>query len=272
MHYTSVGIEPVEAEVRGGRRALPYLRRLLDGARELADGFDEPTQRINLLFDGAGVPEIYLSEILGQPVFDFFIAADYREPQRFRCYDRRAILHGSNRINKTQRVADLFGDARHLELTHIGSPGAGMTDTDDYDIIDNIEDEHDRVCREQIRLALSTYTRDTEHLADEDIDAAAVLCLVAETGQDGTYVGRDEVVDFMDSGYLDLHCQCYDYETDEISRVMDSLVDRGLLEEDDEGLTVAACHRIGKKEETFTNPDQMELNFGAGILYSSARK
>ncbi|MBI2172746.1 MAG: hypothetical protein HYT73_00860 [Candidatus Aenigmarchaeota archaeon] len=141
-----------------------------------------------------------------------------------------------------------------------------MTNTDDYDIIANMEDEHDRVCREQIRLALSTYTRDTEHLADEDMDAAAVLCLVAEMCQDGICVGRDEVVDAMNSGYLDLHCKCYyDYETDDISLITDSLVDRGLLEEDDEGLTVAACHRIGKgvkpEEPFFTDPNQFKFAF-----------
>ncbi len=260
-HYHSVSIEPVEISVRSRHRALPHLKRLLGSVRELADYSDEPVERINLLFDGtAPFPEIYLNEILSQPVFDFFVATDYnREPQRFRCYGPKAILHGNARINKTQRVADLFGDTFHLELTHIGSSGVEMVDTDDYDIIGGLEDEHTETCREQIRLSLSTYMRGAEHLADGDMDAAAILCLVAELGQDDIYVSRDEVVDAMSSGYLDLHCQCYDYGTDDVSRIMDSLVDRGLLEESEEGFVIAGGHRIEPKEEILTIPKQMEL-------------
>lgn len=227
MHYGSVDAEPIEINVNPKRPALRYLRRLV-GKLKGIEISDEPTERVNLLYEKEGDElDVDIGSLTNSKMFDFWVKKDWLESLKFQ-YKHNKIFADGKKIDGRQRIKDLFGEKYTLELTHVGSPGSELRHEDEYDIVFAWDEQRDEKIKKDLMKSLQHYSQDEiSHLS---IDKLYILSLIGSEPID-----RYSVLECLRQ--MEYFCECYfeDYDESNAENALNELREKGLITEVEDG-------------------------------------
>lgn len=264
-HFSSISIAPPVVAVTARRPVLPYLRRLVSEF-QLLNGLD-PFDRVNLLYRTADKDDIFLDleNLVAEPRFDMFVrstgvtritsilsANPFPKGQAIRFgYNNGEVFYSGGRLSRRQKVMDIFGPIKGLELTHISSPGVEFVLADDSEVVEKYFSKGEEEKRQEIKENLARYMR-VEHLTDADLTDYRVLRALTslEEATEGSII--DAVID---DGYDDCRCE-FGSVDDDISNSIQALISEGIINEikDSEELKIAPEYR-----PHYIRPNQLPL-------------
>ncbi len=242
-------------DVRQEQRLLPYIRQLLESA------FDsELSERVSLYWN-KGDPLVSIHSLANRDI-DFFVSKEFfSDGERFQRRSR-TILHSKQPL-RNDRVSDVFGDARDLQLTYIGTPGVELSRDNDFAVVSRWSDTQNKIYKKKLLRKMAEELAMDEsrwqRLRNADLSSVRVLALMAANDE---ALSAEDIAEILQEGVYD--CVCYFQEVDALDVVgisLEKLERAGYVRHSNRTDEFHVRQRFRKPAPCmrYDNPDQLKL-------------
>ncbi|MBI2545154.1 MAG: hypothetical protein HYW22_00970 [Candidatus Aenigmarchaeota archaeon] len=235
-HYVPVDVDPIAVEVDTKRPLKHHLDDLISALDD-----SDVVDRVNLLYEKPDdVLDVRIRSLLRKP-YDMFVrdGTGHYTPRIHPDDDHKrfsvrqnTISYKGQRLSSHVSVAAIFGDAKELQVTYVGTPDVAIPSRrDDRDVLRAYTNHVDEKTRKELRDYLRPYFPEIDTLTD---DVFILRVLRAMTVVSPTYAYGSDVTDVLQTDGYGSACEFTDdrfggRDDEDIERAVSYLMEKNLV-------------------------------------------